>query len=118
MVTLGDVGRSACEMHGVGAMTMGIGGDGRAGTAPSGAAEHQHERSQSDRIPEECHCSCIGACTATAPLASLVAAPTLRVDIADAEPRRLFDAPSGGTEPAETDRLLPFANGPPAALTL
>ena len=62
-----------------------------------------------------CDCSCIGACTMVAPLATPPAVATLRVALIDPEPRRALDLEPAHAPPAEPDRLLPFANGPPVS---
>jgi hypothetical protein len=50
-----------------------------------------------------------------APLATPPAVATLRVALIDPEPRRALDLEPAHAPPAEPDRLLPFANGPPVS---
>ena len=119
-VLLGGVQRVSCEMHGLGA----------ASTAPmdhtmmSGHSQHEastshrsgdHEHGSSDR---GCDCSCIGECTMVAPVANAPAAAIVRVALVAPEPRRLVAAEPTRAPPPEPDRLLPFANGPPASAIL
>ena len=50
-----------------------------------------------------------------APLVTPPASVTLRVTLVDAEPRLPLDREPLQAPPVEPDRLLPFANGPPAS---
>jgi hypothetical protein len=116
-VVLGGVQDASCEMHGLGAARAGApAGEQQmanhvataAGSHESGGGEHGHGSGG-------CDCTCIGACTVSAPLATPPAAIMLRVALV--EPER---TETGGIEPAHSlprapDRLLPFANGPPSA---
>lgn len=129
-VLLGGVQEASCAMHGGGAArTSGapIAAAGHAMAAHVMAAHtmaahavaettspqsggHEHDRSHSG-----CDCSCIGACTMSAPLAAPPAAVTLRIALVEPQPQRAIDTEPAQSPPREPDRLLPFANGPPAA---
>ena len=113
-VVLGNAREAACEMHGLGAMRApaSAGGHHDAGhaspaTTPAG---HHHAAGQK--------CCCIDECAPSVAVATAPATPTLLVALVDAQPRRIFDERSAQTAPPEPDRLLPFANGPPAGRLL
>jgi hypothetical protein len=113
-VVLGNAREAACEMHGLGAMRVpaaaGVhhGSDHAApATAPAG---HQHGGGQ--------QCCCIDECSPIVTVASAPVMPTLLVAFVAAQPRRIFDERSAQAAPPEPDRLLPFANGPPAGRLL
>jgi len=124
-VLLGGVQEASCPMHG--------GGAARASAAPAALAGHampahamaahtvakatspRSDGHQHGPNHSGCDCSCIGACTMSAPLASPPIAVTLRVALVEPQPRRSLDTEPAQTPPREPDRLLPFANGPPAA---
>jgi hypothetical protein len=124
-VLLGGVQEAACAMHGLGAV--------RADSAPVAQAVHvapvhavaTHAAAESmsaqsdghDHDPGQpgCHCSCIGACTMSAPLAVPPAVVTLRVALFQPQARRPLDTEPAQSPAREPDQLLPFANGPPAS---
>ena len=124
-VLLGGVQEASCAMHGRGAARTSaapapVAGHAMPGHAMAGHAVaetisppsggHEHDRSHSG-----CDCSCIGACTMSAPLASPPAAVTVRIALVEPQPRRSLDTEPAQSPAREPDRLLPFANGPPAA---
>lgn len=124
-VLLGGAQEASCAMHGRGAARTTAAPVAAAGhamaahaTAHHAAAEttsprsggHEHGQSHSG-----CDCSCIGACTMSAPFASPPAVVTLRIALVEPQPRRPLDTEPVQSPPHEPDRLLPFANGPPAA---
>jgi len=109
-VGFGSAESLRCDMHGMGAMV--------AAGAMTGAATHHHGQAAhngaSDKDAQGCHCTCIGDCSAAVALPTAPSAPTLRVALVVAAPRRPLDIePTRPTSP-EPARLLPFANGPPA----
>ena len=112
-VGFGNAESLRCGMHGMGAMldhgaTHGMIAGGMMHHQP---ASHQGSGSQD---ANGCHCTCIGDCSAAVALPVAPSAPTLRVALVAAAPRRPLDIePARPTSP-EPDRLLPFANGPPA----
>lgn len=111
-VGFGNAESLACDMHGMGAMAAGAVADGMKHHAP--AAHH----SDGSKDAQGCHCTCIGDCSAAVALPMAPSAPTLRVALVVAAPRRPLDIePARPTSP-EPDRLLPFANGPPATALL
>jgi hypothetical protein len=123
-VLLGGAQEASCAMHGRGAARTSAAPVAAAGHAmpahatahhvaaetspPSGGHRHGHSHSG-------CDCSCIGACTMSAPLASPPAVVTLHIALVEPQPRRPLDTEPTQSPPREPDRLLPFANGPPAA---
>jgi hypothetical protein len=113
-VVLGNVRESECEMHGLGTRH----------TQAAAVAHHGADHSMPDSAPPSHHhdggqqCCCIGECSAAVAVASAPAMPTLLVAYVAAQPRRIFDERSAQTAPPEPDRLLPFANGPPAGRLL
>ena len=117
VVLLGGLQDMACEAHGLGTMhsrTVDAGAPaGRTGDAMPGMSHDAGDQS-SDEGENGCSCTCLGDCTLAAPLAAPPAASTLRVAIADAQPRHPVDTAPDYTPSREPDRLLPFANGPPA----
>jgi len=116
-VVLGNEREAACEMHGLGAMrapapratTHHSAGHATA-SAPSGGHDHHGTRGQA--------CCCIDDCSPAVVVASAPTTPTLLVAFVAAQPRRIFDERSAQAAPPEPDRLLPFANGPPAGRLL
>jgi hypothetical protein len=109
-MVLGGVQSASCQMHGLGAMHA---------QAPSAAAHAHgatHGGSQGRHDAGDCHCTCIGDCTAPLTAASVPTTITQRVFETAAEPLRLPDAEPEWSSPGEPDRLLPFANGPPTAV--
>jgi len=111
-VGFGNAQSLRCDMHGMGAM---LDGGVAHGTMAGGTMHHQtsHEGNGS-KDADGCHCSCIGDCSAAVALPTSPSAPTVRVALVVATPRRPLDIePARPTSP-EPDRLLPFANGPPA----
>jgi len=112
-VGFGNAQSFRCDMHGMGAM-MGGGMDHgmtAAGMMRHAPASHHGDGSQD---PHGCDCTCIGDCSAAVALPTAPSVPTVRVALVAAAPRRPLDIePARPTSP-EPDRLLPFANGPPA----
>ena len=120
-VVFGNVQEAACEMHGLGAMTSHAVAGHHAGArtdATDAAGAHRHGGSDGGERGDAGSCCCIGACTAAVTVAGAPTAPTLLVAFVAAEPSRVFDARSAQAAPPEPDRLLPFANGPPAGRLL
>jgi hypothetical protein len=111
-VGFGGAQEAACAMHGLGAAHAGAGVASHVTTVrmTHESGDHEHGRGTSG-----CDCTCIGDCTMVAPLATAPAVATLRVALIDPEPRRPLDVEPAHAPPAEPDRLLPFANGPPAS---
>ena len=112
-VGFGNAQSLECDMHGLGAMAD----HGSSHGAVAGGTRH-HERTAhhaaGDKDAAGCHCTCIGDCSAAVALPTAPSAPTLRVALVVATPRRPLDIePARPTSP-DPDRLLPFANGPPA----
>jgi len=108
-VGFGSAQSLACDMHGLGAM-MGATHGAMAGMKHHQAAHHGNGNQDADG----CHCSCIGDCSAAVALPTAPSAVTVRVALVVATPQRPLDIePARPTSP-EPDRLLPFANGPPA----
>jgi hypothetical protein len=103
---LGGVQSASCQMHGLGAMHA---------QAPT-TGGHEHGGSHGQHDAGDCHCTCIGDCTAPLPAATVPTTITIRVAEAPAEPHRLPDAVPEWSPPSEPDRLLPFANGPPTTV--
>ena len=92
--------------------TVGAAAGGMKHHAP--AAHHGGGRQDADG----CHCTCIDDCSAAVAQRTAPTAPTLRVALVAAVPSRPLDIePARPTNP-EPDRLLPFANGPPATALL
>jgi len=110
-VVLGNAREVACQMHGLGAMS-----------APAAAAAH-HGANHAPATGGHRHqdasgkdCCCIDECSSTVAVATTPITPTLLVAFVAAQPRRTFDERSAQSAPPAPDRLLPFANGPPAGL--
>ena len=108
-------------MHGLGAAQVG------AATVRSVPASHvaharkiSHDRGRHshDDGAHGCDCSCIGACTMTAPLATAPAAVMVQMALVEPEPRVPADVEPAHSPAREPDRLLPFANGPPASASV
>ena len=114
MMLLDGVQSAACEMHGIGKVSMHATAAGH-GASAGGAMLHGHDAPANDPDALACDCTCIGACTMVAPLADPPAAATLRIALVAPEPRRALDLEPPLSPPREPDRLLPFANGPPAS---
>jgi hypothetical protein len=128
---LGGVQEASCAMHGLGAVRSEVAAmpgpshadhvdhvahtrADHANLASAGSHEGGHDSHGAER--HECDCSCIGDCTMVAPLATSPSVATLRVALIDPAPRRPLDLEPTIALSAEPDGLLPFANGPPAAL--
>jgi len=110
-VGFGNAESLRCDMHGLGAVAN--------SGATAGAAGHHHTAGHhSDSHSDGCHCSCIGDCSAAVPLPTTPSAPTLRVALVLAQPSRPLDTAAAQPTRPEPDRLLPFANGPPATALL
>ena len=115
-VLLGGVQEASCAMHGLGAARTESAAP-AAMTHADHAAGMSHESGQHSPGTGDsgCHCTCIGSCTTVAPLATSPLAVTLRIALIEPEPRRPLDTEPALALPVEPDRLLPFANGPPAS---
>jgi hypothetical protein len=118
-VVLGGVQSASCEMHGLGAMRGRMTGmqsemPDRTPAAMLAGFGHQHGRSDRGHRDGDCCCSCIGECTMVAQLVPLPTSVEVRVALVVPQPRRVLDAEPAQSPPLEPDRLLPFANGPPA----
>jgi hypothetical protein len=112
-VGFGSAESLACDMHGMGAMMAG------GGANAGGMVHHQpatHQGGSQDA--HGCHCTCIGDCSAAVALPTAPSAPTLRVAFVLAAPSRPLDIEPARPTSREPDRLLPFANGPPATALL
>ena len=113
---LGGVQEASCAMHGLGAArTESAAPAGMTHADHASGMSHESGRHSSDAGDVGCHCTCIGSCTTVAPLAIPPAAVTLRIALIEPETRRPLDVEPAHALPAEPDRLLPFANGPPAS---
>lgn len=116
-VLFGGVQDLGCETHGLGMMhsrNTDVGAaSARTGDAMPGMSHATDDQSSGDG-ETGCGCSCTGVCTLAAPLAIPPAASTLRVAIVEAQPVRVMDLVVEHALPRAPDRLLPFANGPPA----
>jgi len=113
-VGFGNAESLRCDMHGMGGAMMGDGAT--HGMVAGGTMHHQPATHQDDgsHDADACHCTCIGDCSAAVALPTAPRVPTVRVALVMAAPRRPLDIePARPTSP-EPDRLLPFANGPPA----
>ena len=119
MVMLDGVQSASCEMHGLGAAGMGVlvaHDAGEMGSTSTSAHEHGVPAEHTD-MPG-CDCTCIGTCTMVAPLVDPPTSVTLRVALVAPQPRRDLEREPAVALPREPDRLLPFANGPPASALL
>ena len=118
-VLLSSVQSLSCEMHGLRA-AQGVPTNGLAMADHGVMTAMSHHGSQTGGGDEDgdCCCTCIGDCTMVAPLATPITAVTIRVALAAPEPRRALETESARSPAAEPDRLLPFANGPPASALL
>lgn len=110
----GDAQRVSCEMHGLGAARSGRMHAGHDGHATPSAASHAHGGTHTPVHPG-CDCSCIGDCTTVAPLAIAPSTAIILVAVVAPAPRRALDREPAQAPPTDPERLLPFANGPPAA---
>ena len=116
-VLLAGVREASCEMHGLGAALSGSPAAAAVGGHDMAAASDHHSHGRApDTGDRGCDCTCIGACTLSAPLATPPAAITLRIALALPEPSRRIDLAPAPPPAREAGRLLPFANGPPSAL--
>ncbi len=116
-VGFGNAQSLACDMHGLGAMQSGHASAGAA--AASTPMQHSAAHgSDSHTGTAACHCTCIGDCSAAVSLPAAPTATTLRVALVIAQPRRSLDAAPARPALPEPERLLPFANGPPATALL
>lgn len=113
-VGFGSAESLRCDMHGMGAM-MAAGGANAGGMMHHQPAAHHGDGNQNTH---GCHCTCIGDCSAAVALPTAPSAPTLRVALVLATPSRPLDIEPGRPTSPEPDRLLPFANGPPATALL
>jgi hypothetical protein len=113
-VGFGNAESLRCDMHGMGALM----GDGATHAAMAGGGMMHHQPAthhhHGGKGAHGCDCTCIGDCSAAVVLPTAPSATTLHVALVAATPRRSLDIePARPTSP-EPDRLLPFANGPPA----
>jgi hypothetical protein len=116
-VLLAGVREASCEMHGIGAALAGSpAGGAMTAHGMAAASDHHSDSPAPDTGDQGCDCTCIGACTLSAPLATPPAAITLRIALALPEPSRRIDLAPAPPPAREASRLLPFANGPPSAL--
>ena len=115
-VLLGGVQEASCAMHGLGAARSdGVATAGIVHADHASAMTHAGGGGSQDADHPGCDCSCIGECSMVAPLATPPSVATLRVALIDPAPRRSLDVEPALPAPAEPDRLLPFANGPPVS---
>jgi hypothetical protein len=116
-VLLAGVREASCEMHGLGATLTGSpAGAAMAGHDTGAASDHHSDDRARDTGDRGCDCTCIGACTLSAPVATPPAAIMLRIARVLPEPSRQIDLAPAHPPAREASRLLPFANGPPSAL--
>jgi hypothetical protein len=119
-VLLGGVQEASCAMHGLGAArsdaAAAVVGTTLHTAAHAPATSHRSGHHSHGRGDHGCDCTCLGACTVAAPLATPPVAVTLRIALIEPEPRRPLDIEPTRASPVEPDRLLPFANGPPPSL--
>jgi hypothetical protein len=117
-VVLGDAQKSRCAMHGGLEVSAGTGmtQDDAASHDRMGAGDSgMHSGGSPDRRDtDHCHCSCIGDCSVSAPIATIPTLPTIRVAVVVADSPPAFPARTSDTPRESADRRLPFANGPPA----
>jgi hypothetical protein len=114
-VGFGNAQSLACDMHGMGAL---MGDRATHGAMAGGTMHHQPATDQGNGSKGGCDCTCIGDCSAAVALPTAPSATTLRVAFIVPTPHRpLGIEPARPTSP-EPDRLLPFANGPPATALL
>jgi len=118
MMLLDGVQSASCAMHGSGAASVHVMTEGAGHVAATGTAAHEHGAPAKDADMPGCDCTCIGACTMVAPLATAPTSVTLRVALVAAQPQRDLDREPVIAIPREPDRLLPFANGPPESALL
>ena len=113
---LAGVRDASCEMHGLGAAIAGApAGEQTTHHAATAAGSHETGDGEHRRAPAGCDCTCVGACTISAPLATPPSVATLRVALVEPEPRVSIGVEPSLVPPRAPDRLLPFANGPPTA---
>jgi hypothetical protein len=123
VVILAGTQEASCEMHGLGAASAGAHAEGHAGAAMADHAETMagaHESGDGEHgggMPR-CDCSCIGACSVSAPLAAPPTAVTLLIALVEPEPSGAISAEPALPLPRAPDRLLPFANGPPPSASV
>jgi hypothetical protein len=116
-VGFGNAQSLQCAMHGLGGMQSELAAtDAAAARAASGHAAAHH--GESDTGDQGCHCTCVGDCSAAVSVPAAPLAPTLRIAIVVARPQGPFDVTPTLPTPVEPERLLPFANGPPATALL
>lgn len=116
-VLLGSVRDASCAMHGLGAARADAGNVVHS-TAHGDEHAPRMSHESGDRHSHRdggCDCTCIGACTMSAPIACAPTAVTLRIGLVAPEPRVPLDREPVRTPPVAPDRLLPFGNGPPAS---
>lgn len=117
-VGFGNAESLRCSMHGQGAT---MGGRTTSDAAPAGVMMHHQSathRGDADKGADGCDCTCIGDCSAAVALPTAPNAPTLRVAVVVAASHRPLDTAAARRTSPEPDRLLPFANGPPATTLL
>jgi hypothetical protein len=114
-VMLAGVREASCEMHGLGAALTGSPAAAMSGHDTAAASDHHSDSRAPDTGDRGCDCTCIGACTMSAPVAAPPAAVTLRVALVLPEPGWRIEVAPARPPAREASRLLPFANGPPSA---
>ena len=113
---LGGVQEASCAMHGLGAARIeSVTSAGGSHADHASGVSHDDARHSHGTGESGCDCSCIGSCTTVAPLATPPAAVTLRIALIEPEPSRPLDVAPSSAPTEEPERLLPFANGPPAS---
>lgn len=113
---LGGVQEASCAMHGLGAArTESVASAATTHADHGSGVSHEGDRHSHGTGESGCDCSCIGSCTTVAPLATPPVAVTLRIALIEPEPGRPLDVEPTRAPTGEPERLLPFANGPPAS---
>jgi hypothetical protein len=112
----GSAGRAMCARHGLGGMTSHVMPANHADMARHAVTHHpEHGSSQHE---DSDGCCCAGECSGVATMVTIPDTALVRVAVVVAEPVSVFEPLGRQTLPAEPDRLLPFANGPPAVATV
>ncbi|MFL5608777.1 MAG: hypothetical protein ACJ8AD_20140 [Gemmatimonadaceae bacterium] len=113
-VGFGNAQSLQCGMHGLGALRSELATTDASAASGHAAAHH----GDSDTGDQGCHCTCTGDCSAAVSVPAAPMVSTLRVAIVVARPEGAFDVAPTLPERLEPERLLPFANGPPATALL
>jgi hypothetical protein len=112
---LGSVSSLGCNMHGFGTAHVGAGPAAtRLVALDAETPQMTHGGGDPHDAHRGCDCTCVGDCTMVAPLVVPPAGVILRVALVEPQPQRPLDT-EPPPSPSEPDRLLPFANGPPAS---